>query len=125
MTLKKSYSDFIDIVNSRKLEIQILTERQDYIHLVTKDGIVFYECFLFKSDLSSLNNFDSVYRPTAKVKFSTTEASIEWDELVTTFPALNQDLFTYKIRGQTFQTVLVTYESAAKKQILSVVKTRI
>lgn len=47
-----------------------------------------------------------------------------WDELSTTFPAPNQDLFTYKNNGETVQTILVTYDSADKKQILSVKRTR-
>lgn len=52
-------------------------------------------------------------------------AGVQWDEIVTTFPASNVDVFTYKLAGVTVQTVTVTYESASKKTPLSVVKVRI
>jgi hypothetical protein len=51
-------------------------------------------------------------------------AGVEWDEIVTTFPATHQDLFTYKKNSSTVQTVLVTYESSSKKTVLHVLKTR-
>jgi hypothetical protein len=47
-----------------------------------------------------------------------------WDEIVTTFPAANQDLFTYKKESQIVQTVLVTYENDSKKIIVGINKTR-
>jgi hypothetical protein len=51
-------------------------------------------------------------------------AGVEWDEIITTFPTTNQDLFTYKRNTNIVQTVLVTYESSSKKTILHVLKTR-
>lgn len=51
-------------------------------------------------------------------------AGVQWDEIVTTFPSANIDVFTYKLAGVTVQTVTVTYESASKKTPLSVVKVR-
>lgn len=52
-------------------------------------------------------------------------AGIKWDEIITTFPAANIDVFTYKLGGVTVQTVTVTYESAAKKTPVSVLKVRL
>lgn len=52
-------------------------------------------------------------------------SGVEWDEIVTTFPTDIQDLFTYKLNSITVQTVLVTYDSASKKTILQIQKTRL
>ncbi len=49
---------------------------------------------------------------------------VEWDEIVTTFPATNQELFTYKLETVIVQTVLVTYETDQKKTIIKIEKTR-
>lgn len=46
-----------------------------------------------------------------------------WDELVTTFPASNVELYTYKLNGNIIRTVSVIYEDSAKKVILSIQKT--
>jgi hypothetical protein len=52
-------------------------------------------------------------------------AGVQWDEIVTTFPSANVDVFTYSKAGNVVQTVTVTYESAAKKTPVSVVKVRL
>lgn len=124
MLIKKTYQDFIEIVGSRKLEIQISSERADQIHLLAKDGIVFYECYVNKNS-SDAADFNAQHLASSKNKFTDTEPQIQWDEMTTTFPATNQDLFTYKFNTVPVQTVLVTYESSAKKQIMSVKKTRV
>lgn len=49
---------------------------------------------------------------------------VSWDEITTTFPATNQELFTYKENSTIVQTVLVTYETDTKKQIIKIEKTR-
>lgn len=49
---------------------------------------------------------------------------IEWDEITTTFPATNQELFTYKLNSNIVQTVLATYESDQKRTIIKLEKTR-
>jgi hypothetical protein len=51
-------------------------------------------------------------------------AGVKWDEIVTTFPATNIDVFTYRLGGVTVQTVTVTYESSSKKTPVSVLKVR-
>lgn len=51
-------------------------------------------------------------------------SGVDWDIVETTFPALNQDLYTYKKNGLTVQTVLVTYQSNDKKIITQLQKTR-
>jgi hypothetical protein len=49
---------------------------------------------------------------------------VSWDEISTTFPEANKDLYTYKKNSQTVQETLVTYADSTKKQIVSVQKTR-
>lgn len=51
-------------------------------------------------------------------------AGIDWDEILTTFPGVHQELYTYKKDSITVQTVLVTYESESKKTILYMQRTR-
>ena len=51
-------------------------------------------------------------------------SGVEWDEIVTTFPEVNQDLVTYKLNSVTVQTVLGTYEGSLKKQVLQISKAR-
>ena len=51
-------------------------------------------------------------------------AGVQWDTIITTFPASHIEVFTYSLNGQTVQTVTVTYQSNDKKVPLSVVKVR-
>jgi hypothetical protein len=51
-------------------------------------------------------------------------AGVKWDQIITTFPSAISELFTYKLNGVTVQTVTVTYESAAKKTPINVVKVK-
>jgi hypothetical protein len=52
-------------------------------------------------------------------------AGVQWDEIITTFPATNVEVFTYRLSGNVVQTVTVTYESSAKKTPVSVVRVRL
>lgn len=52
-------------------------------------------------------------------------AGVQWDQIVTTFPANNVEVFTYRLAGSVVQTVTVTYESSAKKTPVSVVRVRV
>lgn len=60
-----------------------------------------------------------------KEDLSSTAIEVSWDELSTTFPAENQELYTYKNNSVPVQETLVTYVDATKKQIVSVQKTRL
>lgn len=51
-------------------------------------------------------------------------AGVQWDEIVTTFPANNVEVFTYKLSSVVVQIITVTYQSNDKKVPLSVVKVR-
>lgn len=52
-------------------------------------------------------------------------SGVEWDEIVTTFPQVHQDLFTYKLNSVSVQTILVTYSDNQKKNIVLIQKTRL
>lgn len=49
----------------------------------------------------------------------------DWDEILTTFPTPESELFTYRLGGTTVQTILVTYLDSTKLTTISVQKTRI
>lgn len=51
-------------------------------------------------------------------------AGVRWNEIVTTFPSNNIEVFTYKLDGVVVQVITVTYQSNDKKVPLSVVKVR-
>jgi hypothetical protein len=53
-----------------------------------------------------------------------TSSTVTWDEINTTFPSPVTELYTYKYKSNTVQTVLVTYDSTMKKTIVSLQKTR-
>lgn len=59
-----------------------------------------------------------------KEDLSSSAVEVSWDEIATTFPADNKDLYTYKNNSVVVQETLVTYVDATKKQIVSVQKTR-
>lgn len=60
-----------------------------------------------------------------KEDLSSTNVEVIWDEISTTFPAINQDLYTYKNNSIAVQETLVTYTDSTKKQIVTVQKTRL
>jgi hypothetical protein len=60
-----------------------------------------------------------------KEDLSSTTVEVSWDEISTTFPADNKELYTYKLNSVAVQETLVTYVDATRKQIVSVQKTRL
>lgn len=51
-------------------------------------------------------------------------AGVSWDEIVTTFPSADVEVFTYKLAGVLVQTITVTYESSLKKIPISIIKVK-
>jgi hypothetical protein len=51
-------------------------------------------------------------------------SDVLWDKIETTFPSANTDLFSYYKNEVLVMTVLVTYSSNAKKDIILIEKTR-
>lgn len=49
---------------------------------------------------------------------------VVWDSMVTTFPSLTSELYTYSFNSTTVQTVLVEYTTTQKNVISSIQKTR-
>lgn len=60
-----------------------------------------------------------------KEDLSSSSVEVAWDEIATTFPATNQELYTYKYNSVAVQETLVTYADSTRKQIVSVQKTRL
>lgn len=60
-----------------------------------------------------------------KEDLSSTIVEVSWDEIATTFPAANQELYTYKNNSVAVQETLVTYADSTRKQIVSIQKTRL
>jgi len=60
-----------------------------------------------------------------KEDLTATVAEVSWDEISTTFPEENKELYTYKNNSVAVQEVLVTYVDNTKKQIVSIQKTRV
>jgi hypothetical protein len=59
-----------------------------------------------------------------KEELPTTIQEVVWDEIATTFPLENQELYSYKYNSNLVQEMLVTYIDATKKAIVSIQKTR-
>ena len=72
------------------------------------------------------NYIFNVFSGQFELKEDNTSALVQviWDEISTTFPETNKDLYTYKNNNITVQQTLVTYVDSTKKQIVSVQKTR-
>lgn len=60
-----------------------------------------------------------------KEDLTATVAEVSWDEISTTFPEENKELYTYRNNSIAVQEVLVTYVDNTKKQIVSIQKTRL
>jgi len=60
-----------------------------------------------------------------KEDLSSTNVEVSWDEIATTFPAENKELYTYKKDSVPVQETLVTYSDSTRKQIVSIQKTRL
>lgn len=60
-------------------------------------------------------------------EFENNEPALDviWDSMITTFPSLVSELYTYRFNGTIVQTVLVTYTTAQKSVISSIQKTRL
>ena len=53
-----------------------------------------------------------------------TITEVDWDRIETTFPSPTSELYTYKKNNIVIQTVLITYQTAAKNVIVLMEKTR-
>lgn len=122
MRIKRSYSDFKSIVNAKSLQIFEGDIRSDYYHLIAIDGQITYESQVLKNGQADQIDYETNILPLITNKISTEP---DWDDFVTTFPTTVTELHTYKKGSSTVQTVLITYSSASKSQILRIQKTRV
>lgn len=121
MRLKRNYSDFYSLVDSKGLDVFIGEIRPDYYHLVAIDGDVTFECIIVKDDNADKISFEATRLPALT---NNKNDNPYWDSMLTTYPSNTSDLFTYKRNNVTVMTVLVTYSNQTKKDIVSISKTR-
>lgn len=122
MKLRRDYTIFKQLVSAKSLQIFLGETRSDYYNLLAIDGPVTYECNVSKNGGADQLDYEANIAPTIISKISTEP---DWDDFLVTFPTTTQELHTYKRNNVTVQTVLTTYTSAAKSQILRVQKTRV
>lgn len=122
MKLRRDYTTFKQIVSSKSLQIFLGETRSDYYNLLAIDGPVTYECNVLKDNGTDQQDYELNIAPTITSKISTEP---DWDDFIVTLPSNTQELHTYKRNDVTVQTVLTTYTSAAKTQILRIQKTRV
>jgi hypothetical protein len=120
--LRRSYSDFKSLVASKSLQIIYGDVKADSYQLLALDGQVTYETIIPKDGGADQLDFESSIMPGITARISTEP---DWDDMITTFPAANQDLHTYKRNSVTVQTVLVTYSNPGKTVITRIQKTRV
>ena len=121
MRIKKSYSDFKTIAATKGLEIFFGDIRLESYHVLMVDGVLVYECFIPKDGGADQLDFESNYLASIGIA---SKQDPDWDNILTTKPTLTSELHTYKKNTITVMTVLVNYETSAKKDITSIVKTR-
>lgn len=122
MRLKRNYSDFYSLVDSKGLDVFIGEIRPDFYHLIAIDGDVTFECIIPKDDNPDKISFEATRLPALTNNKSDNPY---WDSMLVSYPSTSQDLFTYKRKSATVMTVLVTYSNPTKKDIISISKTRV
>ncbi len=122
MRIKRSWDEFKSIVSAKTLQIFEGDKRADYYHLVAIDGPVTYEAMVQKNGSADQIDFETNYLPSVTNRIS---QEPDWDDFITTFPTSTTEQHTYKKNNVVVQTILVTYQSAARTQIIRIQKTRV
>lgn len=121
MKLKRSYQEFISIVDSRGLQIILGESRIDSYYLLALDGQVTYETFLAKNGSQDQVDFENDYLPSVSLKL---QNDPDWDDIQTTKPSLTTLLHSYYKNSVLVMTILATYETSSRKDLVRVQKTR-
>lgn len=121
MRIRRSYSDFKAIANSKGLEIFYGDIRQDSYHLLMLDGTLIYECFVLKDGGLDQADFEENY---LSIVTMSSKQEPDWDDFITSFPSGPEELHTYRKNGVVVQEILVTYQNSQRKQITRIQKTR-
>ena len=119
--LRRSWADFKSIVASKSLQIFYGDSRSDSYQLLAIDGQITYEAIVPKDGGADQLDFEASFMADITNRIS---VDPDWDDMVTSFPASNKDLHTYKRNGSTVMTVLVTYSGPSKQVILRIEKVR-
>lgn len=119
--LRRSWAEFKSVVASKSLQIFYGDARSDSYHLLAIDGQITYEAIVPKDGGADQLDFEASFMADITNRIS---VDPDWDDMITSFPASNQDLHTYKRNGSTVMTVLVTYSGPSKQVILRIEKVR-
>ena len=122
MRVKRTWDEFKSIVSAKTLQIFEGDKRADYYHLIAIDGPVTYESMIQKNGSSDQVDFEANYLPSITNRIS---EEPDWDDFITSFPTSTTELHTYKKNTVIVQTILVTYQSASRTQIIRIQKTRV
>lgn len=119
--IRRGYSEFKALVDSKSLDIFFGDIRSDLYHVLALDESIIYECFIAKNNGVDQLDFETNYL--SKIGMSKSKDP-DWDDFITSKPSDITELHTYQKNGVTVLSVLVTYETAAKKNVIRVQKTR-
>ena len=122
MKLKRSYSEFLDIVQARGLQFLLGDSRLDAYHILAIDGQFTFECFILKDGGSDQLDFETNYLSLVTNRIS---SDPDWDDIQTTKPTNYTTLHSYYKNSVLVMTVLTTYETPARSFVTRVQKTRI
>lgn len=122
MKLKRSYSDFLNIVQARGLQILLGDSRLDAYHVLAIDGQINFECFIAKDGGADQVDFETNHLPFVTTRIS---SDPDWDDIQTTKPTNYTTLHSYYKNSVLVMTVLTTYETPARSFVTRVQKTRI
>lgn len=73
--------------------------------------------------VGAFDEIQSIFLESIEESVKKQAEQVNWDEIITTFPATNAELYTYKLNSVVVKTVTVIYENDTKKTILSIQKT--
>lgn len=119
--LRRSYSEFKTTVDSKSLDIFFGDTRADLYHVLALDESIIYETFIPKDNGVDQLDFENNYLPQIGISKS---KEPDWDDFISTRPSDVTELHVYQKNGITVLEVLVTYENAARKDIVRIQKTR-
>lgn len=115
--VRRSWTEFKALAEEKGLILFFGDNNLNTYDLLAIDGSVCYQCLIHKAGGSDQIEFEASYLPTISNHINQQPI---WDEIVASCPSSTTTLHTYYKNGLVVQTVLVTYSSAAKKDIVRI-----
>jgi hypothetical protein len=120
--VRRSYDEFKSIVQSRGLQLISGDTRSDAYHIIAIDGQITYETFITKDGGLNQIDFETNYLSQISARLT---SDPDWDDIQTTKPSSTTTLHRYFNNAVEVMSVLVTYETPARNDVLRVQKTRL